>query len=162
MKVIGVDPGLAITGYSIMEKVGASYRICDAGIIKNSPTLSLPTRLHAIHRELKRLIELHGVQAVALETPFLGKNAQNFLKLGYIRGVIYLLVHEYNLSLFEYSPTQVKVSVTGFGGASKEQVARVITRFFPQIAMPTTFDLTDAIAISLCAVWQTPNVIKFR
>jgi crossover junction endodeoxyribonuclease RuvC len=161
MKIIGVDPGLAITGYSIMEKVGSSYRICDAGIIKNSPTLPIHSRLHAIHREIKRLIELHGVQAIALETPFLGKNAQNFLKLGYIRGAIYLLVHDYSLELFEFTPTQVKVSVTGFGGASKEQVARVITRFFPQIAMPTTFDLTDAIAISLCAVWQNPKVMEF-
>jgi crossover junction endodeoxyribonuclease RuvC len=162
MKIIGIDPGLAITGYSIMEKVGTACKIHDAGIIKNNPTLPIPTRLHAIHKEIKQLIEKHGVQAIALETPFLGKNAQNFLKLGYIRGTIYLLVHEYTLELFEFTPTQVKISVTGFGGASKEQVARVITRFFPQIQMPATFDLTDAVAISLCAAWQNPKTIEFR
>lgn len=162
MKILGIDPGLAITGYSIMEKVGNGCKIHDAGIIKNNPTLPIPTRLHTIHTEIKKLIMLHGVQALALETPFLGKNAQNFLKLGYIRGTIYLLVHEYALELFEFSPTQVKISVTGFGGASKEQVARVITRFFPKLAMPTTFDLTDAVAISLCAAWHNPKVIEFR
>ena len=91
---------------------------------------------------------------VALETPFLGKNAQNFLKLGYLRGIIYLLVATYNLALQEFSPREVKMSVTGFGGADKEQVARIILRLFPALSVPDKADVTDALAVTLCCLWN--------
>jgi len=94
------------------------------------------------------------VTHIALETPFLGRNAQNFLKLGYVRGILYLLASQEKLTLCEFAPTQVKQAVTGFGGAQKEQVSRVIHQLFPAIKAIDSLDVTDAIAVTLCGVWS--------
>ena len=92
----------------------------------------------------------------------MGKNAQNFLKLGYLRGILYLLSDQYNLEIFEFAPCQVKSALTGFGGASKEQVARVILRLFPKITEPQKDDVTDALAVTLCGMWQQKSNYALR
>lgn len=97
---------------------------------------------------------------MSLETPFLGKNAQNFLKLGYLRGILYLLANQHKLEIHEFAPRQVKSALTGFGGASKEQVARVILRLFPKIEAPKRDDVTDALAITLCGIWHQGNILS--
>jgi crossover junction endodeoxyribonuclease RuvC len=97
---------------------------------------------------------------LAIETPFLGKNTQTFLKLGYLRGVLYLLADTHKLVLHEYSPTQVKVSVTGYGGASKEQVSRLVSRLLPAMKAPEKYDVTDALAIALCGVWEARKTVS--
>ena len=97
---------------------------------------------------------------MALETPFLGKNAQNFLKLGYLRGIVYLLADKNNIMLSEFTPTQVKQAVTGFGGASKDQVARMVLQLFPKIAAPDKLDVTDALAVTLCGLWHQRQLAR--
>lgn len=92
---------------------------------------------------------------LALETPFLGKNAQNFLKLGYLRGILYLLTDTHKIHLHEFSPREVKQAVTGFGGAQKDQVARMMYQLFPTLTVQKKDDVTDALAITLCAAWKS-------
>lgn len=154
MIVLGIDPGTRITGYCIAKKEGSKVFLLDYGFLRLGATEDLHVRIGVFHRFFTEKICALGVTDIALETPFLGKNAQNFLKLGYLRGILYLLADTHKLGLHEFGPRQVKQSLTGFGGAEKEQVARVILRLFPAMKLPATFDVTDAIAVTLCGVWQ--------
>jgi len=157
MVILGIDPGFTITGYSILQKNKNSVIMLDHGFLKLPATQSLDARIGIFHDVLSEKIKLYGVTTIALETPFLGKNAQTFLKLGYLRGILYLLAHQHKTSLCEFAPRQVKQTVTGYGAASKEQVAKVLSMLFPAIPKPLKEDVTDAIAVSLCGLWSLEN-----
>lgn len=157
MIILGVDPGFGVTGFAILKKTSGTTVLHDAGYLKLSNTQPLADRIHIFYQTLQEKIVTAGITHIALETPFLGKNVQSFLKLGYLRGVIHLLVAQHNLVLLEFSPREVKLAVTGFGGASKCQVASMITRLFPRITLlgkTVKADVTDAIAVSLSGLWQ--------
>ncbi len=157
MVILGIDPGTRFAGFGILSKDKQRAFLIDHGCLKLRPTDPLQLRLHQFYDFFSEKIKTYGVTDIALETPFLGKNAQNFLKLGYLRGILYLLASQHNLVLHEFSPSQVKLSVTGFGGASKEQVARVMMRMFPKMDQPEREDVTDALAVTLCGLWKNKN-----
>ncbi len=157
MIILGVDPGFSVTGFGIMRKQGQKTSILDYGALTMSTKNTLSERIGIFYDFFRPKIEEFGVQVIALETPFLGKNAQNFLKLGYLRGTLYLLADQHKLQLVEFAPREVKLAVTGFGGAQKEQVARVITRLFQGIELPKKLDVTDALAVTLCGVWKASS-----
>lgn len=155
MRVLGIDPGFSFTGYAIVIKDQNKTGLIDFGYLKLPQSKSLQERVALFHDALEQKIINFQVTHLAIETPFLGKNAQNFLKLGYLRGILYFLAHKHHLTLYEFAPTQIKQSLTGFGGATKEQVSRVLFQLFPTLAKPDKYDATDALAISLCGLWQT-------
>jgi len=157
MIILGIDPGLQITGFGILKKEGNKTFLLDYGFLKMSPTKSLPERIGIFHAFIQEKIITYKITDLALETPFLGKNSQNFLKLGYLRGILYLLANTHTLLLHEFSPREIKASLTGFGGADKAQVARVVLQLFPTLTMPNKLDVTDALAITLCGLWKTKN-----
>lgn len=154
MIILGIDPGFHLAGYSIIKKEHGKTLLLDSGYLKMSPNKHLSERLSIFHKFFEEKITTWFVTDLALETPFLGKNAQNFLKLGYLRGVLYLLSHNHKLIIHEFSPREVKQAITGFGGASKEQVARVILQLFPRLSKPEKDDVTDALAVTLCGLWK--------
>lgn len=152
MNILGIDPGTRVAGFSIMH-VGQSGKIClkEAGCLLLPEKELLQTRLHKIYIFLDKKIIENNINTIVLETPFLGKNAQNFLKLGYVRGIIYLLADKHTIILKEYAPKEIKKAVTGSGSAEKDQVARVIKTLFPEIGSANVrHDITDAIAVSFC------------
>ena len=154
MVILGIDPGLQYAGFGILKKEGRQALLLDYGYLAMSSSQDLITRVGIFHNFFeKKIIDL-GVTTIAIETPFLGKNAQNFLKLGYLRGIVYLLCDKHTLSLQEFAPREVKQSVTGFGGATKEQVARVVLQLFPGMDVPKKEDVTDALAVTLCGLWS--------
>ena len=160
--ILGVDPGFGVTGFSLLKKEGATTTLVDCGYLKMAPTKPLSERVGIFYATFHEKILSAGVTGIALETPFLGKNVQSFLKLGYLRGILYLLADQHKLALYEFAPREVKIAVTGFGGAPKEQVATMVLRFFPQIlrlqkssGAAQKLDVTDAVAIGLCGVWHT-------
>lgn len=155
MIILGIDPGLHISGYAIIKKNGSQIMLIEHGFLKMNPSKALPERLSEFYAYFDHKIKISNISDVSLETPFLGRNAQNFLKLGYLRGILYLLANKNNLKTHEFSPRQIKQSITGFGGAGKDQVARVILQFFPALKMPKKLDVTDAIAVTLCGAWKT-------
>lgn len=161
MIILGIDPGFRAAGYAILKKEGGRILLLDYGCLKQSSDTSVLERLGLFFSFFEEKISAWHVNAISLETPFLGKNAQNFLKLGYLRGALYLLAYKYKLTLQEFTPTQVKLSITGFGGAQKDQVAHVILKLFPKIDHKKTSqnDVTDALAVSLCGIWQPQKVI---
>ena len=154
MIILGIDPGFHITGYGIIKKEGSRSSLIDAGYLKMNSQKKLSCRTGIFYSFFNEKIADHAITDLALETSFLGKNAQNFLKLGYLRGILYLLADQHTLSLHEFSPRQVKQAVTGFGGAGKEQVSRAILQLFPALKTPKTHDVTDAIAVTLCGLWH--------
>lgn len=152
--ILGIDPGFRFAGFGVLKRDGTKGYLLDYGYLAMSSTKSLSQRVSIFHDFFSEKIIQWQVTDIALETPFLGKNAQNFLKLGYLRGILYLLANKNNTLLHEFSPRQVKQSVTGYGGASKDQVARVIFQLFPHMEKPKKEDVTDALAVTLCGLWH--------
>ena len=157
--MLGVDPGFQFAGYGVIKKESGKTIAIDYGYLKMQPTKSLSERTELFYNFFRDKIVTYSITHLSLETPFLGKNAQNFLKLGYLRGILYLLASQYKLELFEFAPRQVKEAVTGYGGASKEQVARVVGQLFPALAKQEKHDVTDALAVTLCGVWQNSSLL---
>ncbi len=157
MILLGVDPGFSVTGFSVLKKESNKTMIIDYGYLKMSSKKDLSERTGIFYKFFKEKIEKFEITDLALETSFLGKNAQTFLKLGYLRGILYLLSNQNNLRIYEFSPREVKNSITGFGGATKDQVALMILSMFPrlnQFGKIEKQDVTDAIAISICGIWK--------
>lgn len=162
--ILGIDPGTRISGYSILKRdeKGRAF-LLDFGYLQMNSKDHLSRRVGEFFDFFHEKIKIHNVSHIALETPFLGKNAQTFLKLGYLRGILYLLASQNNLQLSEFSPTKVKQSVVGFGGATKEQVAMMVGRLFPkleEVKKTAKDDVTDALAISVCGLWHTNNIMN--
>ena len=154
MVILGVDPGFQFAGYCVLKKELGKVYLLESGYLKMNVSKELPERVGIFHDFFAEKIAHWGVTELAIETPFLGKNAQNFLKLGYLRGILYLLTAQNKLALHEFSPREVKKSITGSGAASKEQVARVVLQLFPRLEHPKKEDVTDALAITLCGLWH--------
>lgn len=160
--ILGVDPGFSVTGYSILKQEGSHVYLLDCGYLKLRPTDSLSKRIGIFYNFFQAKIGALAITQISLETSFLGKNAQTFLKLGFLRGVLYLLADQHNLELREFAPREVKMAVTGFGGAGKDQVANMVMRMFPKLAEIGKIeraDVTDALAISICGIWQSNNIL---
>lgn len=158
MVILGIDPGFSFTGYSVIKKKDRAIYLIDHGYLSLPQRKHLSARVGIFYSCFSDKIKEYQVTDLALETSFLGKNAQNFLKLGYLRGVLYLLADQYNLALHEFSPREVKQAVTGYGGAAKDQVARVIYQLFPAMTQAKKSDVTDAIAVTLCGLWKHPHL----
>ena len=164
MTTLGVDPGFSITGFGVMRKNQNRVDLLDCGYLKMSSSDSLVTRVGIFYNFFCEKITTHQITHLALETPFLGKNAQTFLKLGYLRGILYLIANQNNIPIFEFAPKEVKTTVTGFGGASKEQVAVMVTRLFPNLQKNFSLskhDITDALSVCLCGVWTAQTQANF-
>ncbi len=155
MTILGIDPGFSVTGFGILQKQTNNMVILvDYGDLRMQSSKSLAIRIGIFHDFITEKIERWQITDLALETPFLGKNTQTFLKLGYLRGILYLLSNRHDIRLHEFSPREVKQSVTGFGGAGKDQVARVVLQLFPRMKAPDKQDVTDALAVTLCGLWR--------
>jgi len=158
--VLGVDPGFSFTGYSVIKVAHNKTLLLDCGYLRLPTQKHLAERVGIFHTFFTQKIVQHKPMSIALETSFLGKNAQTFLKLGYLRGILYLLANTHQIGIQEFAPREIKSMLTGFGGASKEQVARMTFMLFPQLQHlkeAERNDLTDAVAISLCGLWHNAH-----
>lgn len=154
MVVLGIDPGLRVAGYALIKKDQQKSYLIVSDCLMLKPTDPIEQRIKRFYDFFTNLVAEHNVTVIALETPFLGKNTQSFLKLGYLRGMVYLIAAHHGIILYEFSPREVKQAVTGFGGASKEQVCRVMQQFFPGLNLEKKkLDVADALAITLCGIW---------
>ncbi|HXW86154.1 MAG TPA: crossover junction endodeoxyribonuclease RuvC [Candidatus Bathyarchaeia archaeon] len=159
MVILGIDPGLKVAGFGILKKEGSKAFLLDYGYLAQTSTTPLVERVATFYHFFDEKIKKWQVTDLALEHPYLGRNTQTFLKLGYLRGSLYLLAHDYALVLHEFSPSEIKMAVTGFGGAEKEQVARVILTLFPQLKTVAKLDVSDALAVTICALWRKNNIL---
>ena len=149
MIVLGIDPGTAALGYGVVERTGSNLRAVDYGLVSTSPDDPLPIRLLRIHEALDELLETHRPDLVGVERLFFSKNAQTAFGVGQARGVVLLAAAEHGVTVREATPNEIKMGVTGFGGADKEQVGRMVAVILGLDAVPTPDDTTDALA---CAI----------
>jgi crossover junction endodeoxyribonuclease RuvC len=154
MVVLGIDPGLITTGFGIIEQRRGKLTLLDSGALVFSTKYSIHERIKLFYEFFEQKITLLDVAQIALETPFFYKNAHVYLKLGYLRGILYLLAAQRTLVLQEFAPCTVKKAVTGSGKAEKEQVAFIIKKLFPGFVAQQKLDITDAVAVALCGAWQ--------
>jgi crossover junction endodeoxyribonuclease RuvC len=150
MIILGVDPGTLNTGYAVIKGIDEKLRLLKYGVISMTSSMKLPVRLKIIYDGLVEVIDWFIPDEFAIETAFYSKNVQSTLKLGHARGVSILAAVNKQIPTTEYSPREVKKSVTGIGNASKEQVAYMVTKIMNIKKKPVKADITDALAVAIC------------
>lgn len=151
MRILGVDPGSVTTGYGVVDYERGRLSLVDHGSIQTRRGADLPERLAVIHDGLREVILRTQPVSVAVESPFAGNNVKSLIQLAHARGVILLAARGAALEIFEYAPRVVKSAVVGYGGAEKEQVAKMVRMLLPALAAAKMgADAADALAIAIC------------
>jgi crossover junction endodeoxyribonuclease RuvC len=149
MRLLGLDPGLRVTGWGVIDAVDNRLRWVADGVVRSDETLSLGERLAQLHRGVIEVIARFAPEEAAVEETFVNQNPASTLKLGQARGAVLVAAALQGLFVAEYSPAKVKQSVVGTGRAAKEQVAMMIGRLLPGCAAETA-DAADALAVAVC------------
>jgi len=156
MFVLGIDPGLTATGYGIIEVVAGGIRPVTAGVIRTDPSAPVASRLADLHTDITEVVRSVGVDEAAVEEVFVNRNLHTAMAVGRASGVVMLALAQAGVPVTEYTPSAVKLTVTGSGAAGKDQVARVVTMRLGLAAPPTPADAADALAIALCHAQAMP------
>lgn len=150
MRVLGIDPGTARTGYGIVERDGNALKVVDFGCLETLSSAPPAERLLSIHRGVLQLIELHRPEMVGVERLFFNRNVQTAFAVGQARGVVLLAAATHGLPVHEYGPHEVKIAVTGYGRADKGQVQRMVQTLLGLAELPRPDDAADALAVAIC------------
>lgn len=153
--IMGIDPGTNYTGYGVVEVCGRDVKCVVLGYIELHKVTDVYQKLRHIFDCVSQLIEQYGPDEVALESPFFGENVQSMLKLGRAQGVAMAAALTRGLPVFEYAPRRIKQSITGNGGASKEQVAAMLKNILKVEYSLKKLDATDGLAVALCHHYET-------
>jgi crossover junction endodeoxyribonuclease RuvC len=150
MIVLGVDPGTAITGYGVVRGGPmVQPQLVECGVLRTTPRDTLASRLKDIHEGIVELIERHRPDALSIEDVFYARNVRTTVVLGHARGVILLAAANARIDIAEYPPAEIKKTVVGTGGASKEQVQFMVARLLRLKTPPQPADAADGVAAAL-------------
>lgn len=149
--ILGIDPGLADTGYGLISVSNGQVKYITCGSIKTSSKLEMVKRLGILFAELNKILKKHQPTLVGIEKLFFAANAKTALAVGQARGVALLTLAQNNLPIIELTPLQVKQALTGYGAASKDQVGKMVKLTLKLSSVPKPDDATDALAIALAA-----------
>jgi len=151
MKILGIDPGLQLTGYGVIEFHPAKPKLIDAGVIRLNPKQSIAERLVELEKELDEIITEHKPAAVGVEQLYSHyAHPRTAILMGHARGVILLVAQRHGLAIHEFAANRVKQSLTGHGHAGKAQMQRAIMAVWNLAEPPEPPDVADALAIALC------------
>lgn len=150
MIILGIDPGVAITGFGVISYEGNKFKVIDYGAVITAPELALPERLLKINTEMTAIINKFKPNVVAVEELFFNKNVKTALAVGHGRGVAILAAANQNIPVYEYTPLQVKQAVVGYGRADKLQVQQMIRMILCLEKIPKPDDVADALAVAVC------------
>lgn len=148
---LGVDPGIADTGYGVISQANGKLQVLDYGSIKTDKKLPIPERLKILEQSLSDIIKKYHPECAGVEKLFFCNNAKTAMDVGQARGVIILSLAKYNLPIIELTPLQVKQAVTGYGKADKKQVQQMVKTILNLKTIPQPDDAADALAIAICA-----------
>lgn len=148
--MLGIDPGLAITGYGLLKMEGDQYSVLDYGCVRTPAGQELPQRLLAVFEGIRSLIDQYAPGVMAVEQLFFCKNVRTAMQVGEARGAIVTAAAFYNIPVAEYTPLQIKQAVTGYGKADKKQVQQMVSLILKLAEPPTPDDAADALAVALC------------
>jgi crossover junction endodeoxyribonuclease RuvC len=150
MRVIGIDPGTAITGWGIVDGDGTDLVMVAGGVITTPAGMPLPQRLQVIYQELTVIVKQWQPETAGLEELFFSKNAKTALAVGHGRGAAMLALANANLPIAEYKPLEVKQAITGYGGADKLQMQHMVKLLLALDDIPRPDDAADALAVAIC------------
>lgn len=149
--ILGIDPGIADTGYGVIKCEGNKLACLDYGTIKTSSKLDLADRLEILNCELDKIIKKYNPSLVSVEQLFFCKNVKTALVVGHARGVILLTAKQNKIKLCEFTPLQVKQAVSTYGKADKLQVQKMVKMLLNLKEIPKPDDAADALAVAICA-----------
>lgn len=150
MRILGIDPGYAILGYGVLDATGTRLTAVDFGVIETKPNERLPARLNLLYEGTRALIERHRPDCAVFEELFFYRNITTALDVGAGRGVAILAAERAGLPLYEYTPMQIKLAVTGNGHADKRAVQQMVKMLLSLPAPPRPDDAADALAAAIC------------
>lgn len=152
MIILGIDPGIADTGFGIIKKDKTNIACLGYGSIKTPAKMEIADRLEIISNDLDILIKKHKPDLIAVEQLFFAKNAKTALIVGHARGVVLLTAKQNDVPLTEFTPLQVKQAVTTYGKADKTQIQRMVKMILGLTKIPKPDDAADALAVAICAI----------
>jgi crossover junction endodeoxyribonuclease RuvC len=147
--ILGIDPGLACTGWGIIHKEGSSLKYCGSGVIKTETSSAIELRLNIVFNALQIILAEYRPSCVAMEETFVNMNSQSSLKLAHVRGAIMVSIAQANLRVAQYAPNLIKKSIVGYGRAEKDQVIHMVNLLLPKCDVKIS-DEADALAVAIC------------
>lgn len=150
MRILGIDPGIAIMGYGVLDYEGNRFKVVDYGAVITSNKDSMPKRLEILYNSLEDIIKQYRPDAVAFEELFFNQNSKTAIIVGQARGVAVLCAQKNGIDIYEYTPLQVKQAVVGYGRAEKKQIQQMVKVILNLKEIPKPDDTADAIAIAIC------------
>ncbi len=154
MRILGIDPGTNVLGFALLEVTGRDMVLLEHNVVRFSRSASHAEKLHQIFLCIVDLVKKYRPAVMAIEAPFHGKNVQSMLKLGRAQGVAILAAMYCSVPVEEYSPKKIKLSVTGNGNATKEQVSAMVYQLIQNKVEVGALDATDACATAICHYFQ--------
>lgn len=161
MITLGIDPGIAATGYGIIESAGSQSHCLDSGVISTSKTRDAEERLNTIYSQVSVLIKKFKPDCCAIEQLFFNTNTKTALGVGQARGTVLLAASHSNIKCFEYTPLQVKQAVVGYGRAEKSQVQYMVKQLL-KVDKKMKKDEADALAIAICHVHSSKLIASCK
>lgn len=149
MIILGIDPGLAIVGYGVIEAQKGAFRPIDCGVINTPKEDTVPIRLTKIYDGINSLIDRFNPDCIAIEELFFNTNITTGINVSQARGVVLLACQQKGLKMYEYTPLQIKQALTGYGKAEKKQIQYMVTRLLNLKAVPKPDDAADGLAVAL-------------
>lgn len=150
MRVVGIDPGLTRTGYAIVDRASGELCYIAHGVVRTPPSESSARRLASLRSQLALVLAEHRPDVAAVERLFFNSNVRTAIAVGQASGVVLATAAEHDLDVASYTPTEVKQSVVGFGGATKQQVGQMVASMLKLGAAPRPADAADACALAIC------------
>ena len=150
MRIIGIDPGYAIVGFGVLEYNRAQFQVVDYGAVTTPADIDFNSRLLEIYNDLCYILDKFRPDFLAIERLYFTSNQKTAIDVAQARGIVLLAARQRNIGIFEYTPLQVKQSVTGYGKAVKKQVQEMTTRILKLPEIPKPDDTADALAIAIC------------
>lgn len=160
MRILGIDPGVAIVGFGVVDSEGGTQRMVQYGAINTPANTPLAARLVQIEQDLMELLQQFKPNEVAIEELFFSKNITTGIAVAHARGVILATVEKAGIPLYEYTPMQVKQAVVGYGLAEKNQVMDMTKRLLKLRSVPKPDDAADALAIAICHARSATSLLR--
>lgn len=161
MKVLGIDPGIGRTGWGVIEIQNSKFKSQNFGCIETEKELPIEKRLQKLYQEIMDSIESDKPDVLAIEELFFNTNAKTALIVGQARGVVLLAAATNNLPVAVYTPLQVKIAITGYGRAEKNQVGQMVKTILRLPSVPKPDDTADALAIALTHAFTAKNIVQW-
>ena len=160
LRILGIDPGLATVGFSIVDVEKSKMRLVTCGVISTPAHTSLSSRLDRIFEDMNDLISSFSPDVMSIEELFFNTNITTGIAVAHARGVILLSAYRAGVQVFEYTPLQVKQAVVGYGRAEKNQVIDMVRRILALPAAPKPDDAADAVALAICHARSSTSLLS--